>query len=309
MSKNLRGLAWYVEEFLETIAVARGASENTVKSYAVDLKQFSIFINRTCSEPELITTRTIRDYLYELGQAGLSSRTIARRLSALRQFFGFLLAEKVITSDPTIPVDGPLATRRLPKVLSENEVDRMLEFCAKDQSPRGLRRSALLELLYGTGVRASELVALKMGAISRDQTLVTVKGKGGKERIVPINRSAKIALKNWLAVRHLFLSDQKPSAFLFPEKLSRAGHLTRGGLAAMIKKLATDSGIDPDKVSAHIFRHAFASHLLENDANLRAVQQMLGHADISTTQIYTHVLDGRLKALVRTHHPLAKKKD
>jgi len=291
------------------IAVERGASRNTLEAYARDLRDFAAHAARAGHTPEEAATESIRDYMAGLGAAGLSPRTAARRLSTLRQFFGFLVAEEMRRDDPTATIESPRSGRALPKILSEAEVEAMLATCTRDETPKGLRRTALMELLYATGLRVSELVGLPLGGLSRDRTVVTVKGKGGRERIVPLNNAAQEALARWLLVREKFLPAGKTSPFLFPEAKSRDGHLSRTGFAAMLKTLAAESGIDPKRVSPHVLRHAFASHLLAHDADLRSVQQMLGHADISTTQIYTHVLDDRLKWLVGAHHPLARKKE
>jgi integrase/recombinase XerD len=230
--------------------------------------------------------------------------TAARRLSALRQFFRFLYAEGLRADDPCGILDSPRRGRALPKILQEDEVDRLLAAAAARPGPEGCRLNALVELCYATGMRVSELVGLPLAAVARDPRVLIVRGKGDKERMVPLGDSARRAIRSYLAARDRFVGKTDVSPWLFP---GRAGqHLTRHRFAQLLKELAGEAGIDHRRVSPHVLRHAFASHLLHHGADLRAVQQMLGHADISTTQIYTHVLDERLRRLVAEHHPLAK---
>jgi integrase/recombinase XerD len=235
----------------------------------------------------------------------MAPRTAARRLSALRQFHRFLNGEGVRPDDPTAALDSPRQGRPLPKYLSEAEVDALLVASRARPGPDGVRLVALLELLYATGLRVSELVGLPLAAIARDRRLLSVRGKGNKERLVPLSEPAREALAAWLPLRQAALGPGSMSRWLFPSR-SRQGHLTRHRFGQLLKELAIAAGLDPAKVSPHVLRHAFATHLLAHGADLRSVQRLLGHADISTTQIYTHVLEDRLRALVHEHHPLAK---
>ena len=295
----------HVETFLEMLAAERGASANTQISYANDLASFAEFLaSRGRSVIEADAT-LVRDYLAIIGRAGMAPSTGARKLSALRQFHRFLVAENIRADDPTAMVDGPRTPRPLPKLLSEAEVDAMLAAARNAEGTRGKRLVALIELLYATGLRVSELAGLPLAALARDGRTVTVRGKGGRERMVPLSDAARAAIAAWLPLRAAFAPPDRPSPWLFPSRRAADGHLSRVNVLIMLKELAAAAGIDAQRVSPHVLRHAFASHMLAHDADLRSVQQMLGHADISTTQIYTHVLDERLRSLVQTYHPLA----
>ncbi|MBF0250999.1 MAG: site-specific tyrosine recombinase XerD [Alphaproteobacteria bacterium] len=294
-----------VETFLEMLAVERGAARNTLESYRRDLEDFTGFCSRKASRTEDAGADLIRQYLKALDGRGMAARTQARRLSALRQFYRFLYAERMRDDDPTTVIDSPKTGRALPKYLSEDEVERLLDAAAERAGADGRRLVALMEILYATGLRVTELVGLPLRALSRDGRLLVVRGKGGKERIVPLSEPASDAIQAFLAVRGAFLPGKADSPYLFPSR-ARQGYLTRARFAQLLKELSVDAGLDPRRVSPHVLRHSFASHLLAHGADLRALQQMLGHADISTTQIYTHVLDERLKRLVQSAHPLAK---
>ncbi|MBF0375774.1 MAG: site-specific tyrosine recombinase XerD [Alphaproteobacteria bacterium] len=296
----------HVEAFLEMMAAERGAAANTLDAYRRDLEEYASFLAGRGLTPERADEAGIRAFLAAMRKAGLAPRTAARRLSALRQFHRFLFGEGVRAEDPTSVVDSPRLGSPLPKYLSEDEVGMLLDAARAKPGPAGLRTLALLELLYATGLRVSELVSLPLSAVARDRPVLVVKGKGSKERMVPVGEPARQALIEWRAAREALLPDGKPSRWLFPST-GRLGHLTRDGFAKALGELALVAGIEPSRVSPHVLRHSFASHLLAHGADLRGVQQMLGHADIATTQIYTHVLEERLKSLVRTHHPLARK--
>ncbi len=292
------------------LAAERGAAANTLEAYRRDLEHFDAFTAGRAGSPEAAGATEIRDYLAAIDRQGLAPRSVARRLSALRQFYRFLLSEGWRRDDPTTAIDSPRQGRALPKTLSEADVDRLLEQARRTPGPPGARLSALLELLYATGLRVSELVTLPRAAATRDSRFLTVRGKGGKERMIPLSGPAREALLRYREERRHFLKrtagggEPADSKWLFASR-GRSGHLTRHRVAQLLKALAAEAGIDPGKVSPHVLRHAFASHLLGRGADLRSLQQMLGHADISTTQIYTHVLDERLKSLVRDHHPLS----
>lgn len=299
------GLSRHGEAFLEMMMVERGASLNTKNAYRSDLEAFSARIAPNGTPIEAADTEMIRSHMGALGRSGRTPSTMARNLSALRQFFRFLVAEGIRPDDPCTGVDSPRRGRPLPKILSEAEVEHLLSAARLTPGWKGIRLVALVEILYATGLRASELVGLPIGALARDGSVIVVRGKGGKERMVPLSSLAHTAIQNWLPYRSKFFDIGSVSPWLFPSRRARRGHLPRDRFNLMLKHLAVDAGLDSARISPHVLRHAFASHLLAHDADLRAVQQMLGHAVISTTQIYTHVLDERLKSLVRTFHPLA----
>ena len=287
------------------MVVERGASLNTKNAYKRDLESFGIRVARTGTAIEAADTEMVRAHMAALGRSGRTQSTMARNLSALRQFFRFLVAEGIRPDDPCAGVDSPRRGRPLPKILSEAEVDRLLSAARSKPGWKGAQLVALVEILYATGLRVSELVGLPIGALARDRSVIVVRGKGGKERMIPLSIPARDAIAGWLPQRAKMFEGGSESPWLFPSSRARNGHLPRDRFNLMLKDLAVDAGLDAAVVSPHVLRHAFASHLLAHDADLRAVQQMLGHADISTTQIYTHVLDERLKTLVRTFHPLA----
>ncbi len=297
----------HIEAFLEMLSAERGAAGNTLEAYARDLRDFGHFIARQGQEIMNARAEDLRAYLRSLEQAGMAASTAARRMSSLRQFHKFLYTEGIRPDDPCLGLSGPRPRRALPRTMSERDVERLLEKAREDRTPEGLRLYCLMEILYATGARVSELVALPLNAVAHDPRFLMITGKGGRERLVPLNQTAADALGAYKTVRHRFVPQRsRDSRFLFPSR-ARQGHLTRHRFAQLLKDLAARAGIEPDSLSPHTLRHAFASHLLANGADLRAVQKMLGHADISTTQIYTHVLEERLKSLVRQHHPLAQK--
>jgi integrase/recombinase XerD len=305
-----------VEAFLEMLAAERGAARNTLEAYRRDLEDFLGYVERAGRSLPAVGPAEISAYLRELSQAGLAPASRARRLSALRQLFKFLAAEGVIAEDPAHGFAGPKKARALPKTLSVAEVDRLIEAARhRTESSKGrehvraLRLHALIETLYATGLRVSELVTLPRSVLTGDGRVFTVKGKGGRERIVPLTPAARTALDRYLSVGLDAdgLAPMVRTKWLFASRGAQ-GHITRQRLGQDLKELAEEAGLDPERVSPHVLRHAFASHLLDRGADLRSVQQLLGHADISTTQIYTHVLEERLKKLVFEHHPLAARK-
>jgi integrase/recombinase XerD len=301
-----------IELFLDMLMAERGASMHTIAAYRRDLADFSTALRSSGGSIARAQSEEIRAYLRTLGDArSLSAASVARRLSALRQLYRFLYAEGHRRDDPAAAIEGPKRNRPLPKVLSIADVDRMLAAvrdaigdpaASAGERLRRVRLNCLLEVLYATGLRVSELVALPVSAARRGSDMLIVRGKGGKERLVPLNAAAKATMADYLAARDQ--SGVAQSRWLFPS-FGESGHLTRQHFARELKSLAAASGLRSDRVSPHVLRHAFASHLLQNGADLRAVQTLLGHADISTTQIYTHVLEERLKSLVRDLHPLA----
>jgi len=297
--------------FLDMLAAERGAAGNTLQAYRRDLEDYFAFLAETRTAPLEADAATVRAFMASLDMRGLKASSAARRLSAVRQFHRFLYVEGYAGTDPTAAVEGPKRGRSLPKVLSVDHVDRLLavskEACGNpDASPaerlRAARMHCLLELLYASGLRVSELVALPKTAARAKDRFVVVRGKGGRERLVPLTEAARTAARAYL---NLLEEQGRPAGpWLFPAD-SEAGHLTRQAFARDLKVAAAAAGLRADKVSPHVLRHAFASHLLQNGADLRIVQELLGHADISTTQIYTHVLDERLKSMVRDLHPLS----
>jgi integrase/recombinase XerD len=294
------------EAFIEMLSAERGASKNTEAAYSADLKNLEAFLARRKQKPVTANADALRAYLKSLDYLGMTPRTVARRLSVIRQFFRFLLAERRREDDPASTLDSPRLGRSLPKVLSRVEVDRLIE-AAQAKGGDGGRMETLLEILYGTGLRVSELVTLPLTAAERDPTMLVVRGKGDKDRLVPLSDPSRSAIAKWLHVRAATLGMDETSRYLFPSR-GRTGHLTRQRFAQLLKESALAAGIDPARVSPHVLRHAFASHLLEAGADLRSVQLMLGHADIATTQIYTHVIPEKLRSLVEDKHPLARRR-
>ena len=305
--------------FLDMLAAEQGAGVNTLDAYRRDLTDLSDFLGRKGQGFAGTGTDALRDYLADLDTRGFKSSSVARRLSALRHLFRFLLNERIRSDDPAAILSGPKRGRGLPKVLSISDVDRMLtrakeltaaENASPQQRLRAMRLYCLLEVLYATGLRVSELVALPLSAARRDISMIMVRGKGNKERLVPLNEASRQAMADYLAAMEALKPENKKnvasSKWLFPS-FGESGHLTRQHFARDLKELAAASGLAPRLVSPHVLRHAFASHLLHNGADLRIVQTLLGHTDISTTQIYTHVVEERLKSLVRDLHPLAEK--
>ena len=296
-----------VDAFLEMMSAERGAARNTIEAYRRDLGDYAGYLAGKGKSPQSAQREDIVAYLGFLDAQGLAASSAARRLSALRQFHKFLCADQIRPDDPTRIVVSPRTRRPLPHVLSVAEVDNLLSTAEAeanaDMSPQkkeaALRLYVLLELLYATGMRVSELVSLRRAAVMRDASFLTITGKGNKERIVPLNDRARDAVRTWAAAL-------PPGPWLFPAN-GEDGYLSRQVFARDLKFLAGRAGIASARVAPHVLRHAFASHLLQGGADLRVVQTLLGHADISTTQIYTHVLDEKLRTLVETHHPLADK--
>ena len=300
-----------IELFLDMLAAERGASTNTLDAYRRDLVDFSSDLTDAETSVAAADTDALRAHLGRLSKRALAPATVARRLSAIRQLYRFLYSENHRGDDPAAVIEGPKRGRSLPKVLSVKQVDDLLAQArggvsveAKSEKLRAARLNCLLEVLYATGLRVSELVALPESAARRDQRMLIVRGKGGRERMVPLNEQAKRTMTEYLALRTEANLDK--SKWLFPS-FGESGHLSRQHFARELKTLAAGAGLKAGQVSPHVLRHAFASHLLQNGADLRVVQTLLGHADISTTQIYTHVLEERLKSLVRDLHPLSEK--
>ena len=300
-----------IELFLEMLSVERGAAKNTLEAYSRDIWDFASYLAGRGQALATAKSEDLRAYLSVLNKRKFSPTSAARRLSAIRQLYRFLYDEGHRSDNPATAIEGPKRGRPLPKILSISEVDRLLaaarnKLMGPDGSGadklRAAKLTCLIEVLYATGLRVSELVALPLAAAARDNRVLMVRGKGGKERLVPLNDAAKRAMAEYLGLRRQTGMPESP--WLFPSS-SDSGHLTRQHFARELKVVAVSAGLPASAVSPHVLRHAFASHLLQNGADLRSVQMLLGHADISTTQIYTHVLDERLKSLVRDLHPLA----
>lgn len=306
-----RDAAW-VDLFLEAQSAELGAAKNTILAYARDLRDFADWVKIHCLNLSSLMQSDIESYLVHCDAQGLSRATRARRLSAIRQLYRFAFEERLRADNPAIRIKGPGKAQRLPKTLSEDEVSRLLDAApnhGRTPSER-CRNACLMALLYATGMRVSELVSLPTAAARGDPRMLLVRGKGGKERMVPLSPPARTALADWLALRDADETVRRAkghaaSPYLFASS-GASGHLTRHRFYLLIKEISVKAQVDPDKVTPHTLRHAFATHLLANGADLRVIQTLLGHADVATTEIYTHVLEARLQALVLEHHPLAQ---
>ncbi|SDY01829.1 tyrosine recombinase [Citreimonas salinaria] len=302
----------WIEPFLEAIAAERGAAANTLAAYARDLRLTAEWLADRGESFATASRDTIESYLIACDAEGLSRATRARRLSAIKQLYRFAFEEGLREDNPAVQIAGPGRDKRLPRSLPVRDVDRLLEAAASHgrNALERARNACLMQVLYATGMRVSELVSLPASAARGDPRMLLVRGKGGKERMVPLSPPARAALAEWLALRDAEqdvarIAGRPTSAWLFPSH-GRSGHLTRHGFYLLIKAFAVEAGVSPEAVTPHTLRHAFATHLLENGADLRSIQTLLGHADLATTEIYTHVLEARLRELVLQHHPLAR---
>ncbi|MCT4559422.1 MAG: site-specific tyrosine recombinase XerD [Pelagimonas sp.] len=302
----------WTSAFLDAIAAERGAATNTLVAYERDLDHVQSWLTAHGSDFAQARREDVEAYLVDCDAQGLSRATRARRLSAIKQLYRFAFEEGLREDNPAVQITGPGREKKLPKTLTPEEVDRLLDAAQNHGRNTGdqIRNSCLMQVLYATGMRVSELVSLPVSATRGDPRMLLVRGKGGKERMVPLSPPARRALRAWLALRdeidEIAQSQGKvPSPFLFPSR-GKAGHLTRHAFYNQIKEIAVKAGVAPEKVTPHTLRHAFATHLLANGADLRSIQTLLGHADLATTEIYTHVLEERLKDLVLEHHPLAE---
>ena len=301
-----QGEGW-VEAFLEMMSVERAAAKNTLTAYAKDLADAQGFLRGRRSDLATASAEDIEAYFGALSDRGLSPATASRRRSAVRQFYRFALGETWRADDPSRRVDAPKRGRALPKVLSRDEVDRLIAAAGAKDGGQGARLACMVELIYASGLRISELTALPLAALARDPAFLMVRGKGEKDRLAPLNPAARTAVKVYLEMRKSFLpKGDAANPWLFPSR-GKAGRLTPRRFAQLLDEAAADAGIDPARVSPHVLRHAFATHLLEGGADLRVVQKLLGHVDIATTQIYTHVASDRLAEVVATKHPLGRK--
>jgi len=294
--------ATLIESFLDMMSAERGASVNTIAAYRRDLLDFA-----GRADMKRATRDDVRKYLAVLTKAGIAGSSQARKLSALRQFFGFLYTDGIRKDDPTSAIDAPKRARPLPKIIARDDIDALIGAARQQESPEGLRLLCIVEMLYAAGLRVTELAGLPLASVRGKDGFIIVRGKGRKERMAPLNPSAREAIKAYLDVREEFVPKGNQSKFLFPSR-SAEGYLTRRRVHQMLKELALKANIDPDKLSPHVLRHAFATHLVEGGADLRSVQTLLGHADIATTQIYTHVASDRLTAVMEAAHPLSRRK-
>lgn len=295
-----------VAAFLSSMAAERGAAKNTLDAYRRDLADYEASLRKYSLAPVSAQRNDVEGYMAGLTAQGFAATTRARRLSAIKQLHAFLYAEGWRDSDPAAPVRGPSRPRRLPRTLSVEDVSRLIESAGAGDSHADKRRACLIELLYATGLRVSELVSLPVAQVRRNPQMIRVKGKGDKERLAPLSDRARAALAAYLPLRDE--TKDKDSPFLFPSR-GKLGHLTRERFYQMIRELALKAGLDPTGISPHAMRHAFATHMLANGADLRVIQTLLGHADIATTEIYTHVVEDNLRDLVMKKHPLAIRRD
>ena len=295
-----------LENFLEVLASEKGLALNTRISYKNDILQFLVFLEKNKKKINEITSIDIEKFTSKFTSQGLEKSTISRKMSALSHFFIFLLEENMIKRNPINELDLPKQIKKLPKILSVDQVEKLITSSREDQSINGIRLNTMIEILYATGIRVSELVEMKLSATYAEKNFLLVQGKGNKERLVPISENTEGKIKDFLKIRNKFLNNDSESKWLFPSKQSSKGHITRQRFNQLLQTLCERVNLNNIKISPHKLRHAFATHLLANGVDLRSLQQMLGHADISTTQIYTHVLKDRLKKLVSDNHPLSK---
>ena len=295
-----------LENFLEVLASEKGLAVNTRISYKNDILQFLVFLEKNKKKINEITPIDIEKFTSKFTTQGLEKSTISRKMSALSHFFIFLLEENIIKSNPIHELDLPKQIKKLPKILSVDQVEKLIKSSREDQSINGIRLNTMIEILYATGIRVSELVEMKLSATYAEKNFLLVQGKGNKERLVPISENTEDKIKDYLKIRNEFINNDTESKWLFPSKQSSKGHITRQRFNQLLQTLCERVNLNNIRISPHKLRHAFATHLLANGVDLRSLQQMLGHADISTTQIYTHVLKDRLKKLVSDNHPLSK---
>ncbi len=300
MSENY----FLIEDFLQMLSAEKGLAENTLEAYGRDLRLFAEYLEEQNSKNlDKVSTQDIKNYMEYLNNHAYEARSQSRKLSAIKEFYGFLFSENSIKENPALMIDAPKNKKALPKYLSKDEVLKLIDTAQKDTSPKGVRLYAMVEMLYATGMRVSELVGLPLAAVVYQRDFITIKGKGNKERLVPMGEAAQKAIKAYLEVRERFLRKGRDSKWLFPAP-AKQGFWPRDSFFKALKKLAIVAGVNPLKVSPHVLRHSFASHLVDNNADLRSVQQMLGHENITTTEIYTHIMEEKLRSLVTEHHPL-----
>ena len=296
-----------IENFLESLISEKGLTKNTIESYKSDINQFLEKQTISNKYEEIFSRTSIEKYITSLNDLGFERSTILRKLSSLGHFLNFLVNESILKENPFLQISTPKKNSKLPVLLSNDQVDRLLDAAKEDNSSRGLRLLTMIKILYATGIRVSELVELKLSSLYEKENFIFVTGKGNKERLVPVDQNTLITIQKYLKVRVEFLKkSNNENKWLFPSRNSKLGHITRQRFHQLLKVLCKETNIDSKYVSPHKLRHAFASHLLANGIDLRSLQMLLGHSDISTTQIYTHVLSDRLKKTVEDNHPLSK---
>ena len=295
-----------IENFLEVLASEKGLSRNTIESYKQDIFQLNNFFKTKDKNIKNFNVDDFKKYLFSLDDKGYEKNSISRKISSLNHFFNFLLEEEVITKNPVNQIQSPKKEKSLPSILTNKEVDKLLNEARKKDTYEGIRLNAMVQILYSTGIRISELVQMKLSSIYERKNFFLIHGKGNKERLVPVDSMTLENLNKYLIVRKKFINKSVNEQWLFPSKFSKSGHITRQRLNQLLHQLSVNAGVQSKLVSPHKLRHAFATHLLANGIDLRSLQVMLGHADISTTQIYTHVLNDRFKKLIENNHPLSK---
>ena len=300
MNVNVNNLQ--IEKFIEFLVAQKNLSKNTCSSYLIDLNQFNKFFSGILLSE--LKEKDIKLFIIHLAK-NYSTATHARKLSTLKQFYFFLIEEEMCNSNPILNFDFPKPKINLPKILTENEVNSLIDYCIHDNSPNGLRLTAMLEILYSTGIRVSELVSIKLSSFDENFTSILIRGKGGKERIVPLTESAQKSVHTFLSARKNFLPKKEENGYLFPSN-SKFKHITRNRFFQILKNLSSRVNISPERLSPHVIRHSFATHLLDRGVDLRTIQSSLGHSDISTTQIYTHVKTSKLRQIIEKKHPLKK---
>ncbi len=296
----------YILNFLESISVERGLAKNTISSYKNDLIQLSQFCNKKNLSISKLDENAIEEYLSQFIDKGFEKTSLARKISSYSQFFDFLISENLIINNPIKNIKQPKLDNKLPVVVSVDDIQKLINFSRQDKSKLGIRVNCMIEIMYATGIRVTELVTMTLASLYQDKNFIIILGKGNKERLIPISKDTQNTIDNYLKIRKFFFKKEKEVKWLFPSKKSNTGHMTRQSFSQLLIDLASNANLEIKKISPHKLRHAFASHLLANGADLRSLQQMLGHEDISTTQIYTHILDERLKQIVRDKHPLSK---
>ena len=296
----------YILNFLEMLEIERGLAKNTIISYKNDLNQ----LNQFCIDKNINITKlnevNLENYLSKFVNKGFEKTSLARKISSYTQFFDYLINEKLINNSPIRNIKQPKLENKLPSLISVDDIQKLINFSRKDKSNLGIRLNCMIEIMYATGIRVTELVTMTLASLYQDKNFIIISGKGNKERLIPISKDTQNTINEYLKIRKLFSKKDIEVKWLFPSKHSKAGHITRQRYSQLLLDLSNEANLKIKKISPHKLRHAFASHLLANGADLRSLQQMLGHEDISTTQIYTHILDERLKQIVKDKHPLSK---
>ena len=296
----------YISNFIEMIVIERGLAKNTAKSYKNDLDQLNEFCKKKSLNIVKLDEKKLEDYLSKFINQGFEKTSLARKISTYTQFFDFLTEEKLIANNPIKNIKQPKLDSKLPFIISVEDIQSLINNSKQDKSNFGIRLNCMIEIMYASGIRVSELVTMTLASLYQDKNFIIISGKGNKERLIPISKDTQDTINNYLKIRKFFFNKNKEVKWLFPSKQSKVGHITRQRFSQLLSLLSDKAGLKIKKISPHKLRHAFASHLLANGADLRSLQQMLGHEDISTTQIYTHILDERLKQIVKDKHPLSK---